>query len=115
MNTAATRPCTLVRIDRGGKASWPVWQELTIERSRAGLEVARQLGRKGRRKQQMTESKIKQPRSCSPAEFPQGTWPATSGSPCLPYTGGFLPPPIFSVLYCPFSDGTPFRPMQVSR
>jgi DNA invertase Pin-like site-specific DNA recombinase len=33
--------------------------DLTIERTRAGLEVARQLGRKGGRKRQMTESKIK--------------------------------------------------------
>jgi DNA invertase Pin-like site-specific DNA recombinase len=34
-------------------------RELTIERTRAGLEVARQLGRKGGRKRQMTESKIR--------------------------------------------------------
>ncbi len=34
-------------------------RELTIERTRAGIEVARQLGRKGGRKRQMTESKIK--------------------------------------------------------
>lgn len=34
-------------------------RELTIERTRAGLEVARQLGRMGGRKRQMTESKIK--------------------------------------------------------
>jgi len=34
-------------------------RELTIERTRAGLEVARQLGRKGGRKRKMTESKIK--------------------------------------------------------
>jgi DNA invertase Pin-like site-specific DNA recombinase len=34
-------------------------RELTIERTRAGLEVARRLGRKGGRKRQMTESKIK--------------------------------------------------------
>jgi DNA invertase Pin-like site-specific DNA recombinase len=33
-------------------------RELTIERTRAGLEVARQLGRKGGRKRQMTDSKI---------------------------------------------------------
>ena len=33
-------------------------RELTVERTRAGLEVARQLGRKGGRKRQMTESKI---------------------------------------------------------
>lgn len=34
-------------------------REFTIERTRAGLEAARQLGRKGGRKRQMTESKIK--------------------------------------------------------
>jgi DNA invertase Pin-like site-specific DNA recombinase len=34
-------------------------RELTIERTRAGLEVARQLGRKGDRKRRMTDSKIK--------------------------------------------------------
>ncbi len=33
-------------------------RELTIERTRAGLEVARQLGRKGGRKRHMTDSKI---------------------------------------------------------
>lgn len=34
-------------------------RELIVERTRAGLEVARQLGRKGSRKRQMTDSKIK--------------------------------------------------------
>lgn len=33
-------------------------RELTIERTRAGLEVARQLGRRGGRKPKMTESKV---------------------------------------------------------
>jgi DNA invertase Pin-like site-specific DNA recombinase len=33
-------------------------RELTVERTRAGLEVARQLGRKGGRKPKMTNSKI---------------------------------------------------------
>ena len=33
-------------------------RELTVERTRAGLEVARQLGRKDGRRRQMTESKI---------------------------------------------------------
>lgn len=33
-------------------------RELTAERTRAGLEIARQLGRKGGRKRQMTDSKI---------------------------------------------------------
>jgi DNA invertase Pin-like site-specific DNA recombinase len=33
--------------------------ELTVERTRAGLEAARQLGRKGGRKPKMTANKIK--------------------------------------------------------
>jgi DNA invertase Pin-like site-specific DNA recombinase len=33
-------------------------RELTIERTRAGLEIARKLGRTGGRKRQMTESKV---------------------------------------------------------
>lgn len=33
-------------------------RELTVERTRAGLEIARKLGRKGGRKRRMTESKI---------------------------------------------------------
>lgn len=33
-------------------------RELTVERTRAGLETARKLGRKGGRKRQMTDSKI---------------------------------------------------------
>lgn len=33
-------------------------RELTVERTRAGLEIARQLGRKGGRKRRMTDSKI---------------------------------------------------------
>jgi DNA invertase Pin-like site-specific DNA recombinase len=42
-------------------------RELTIERTRAGLEVARQLGRKGGRKRQMTESKIKSAKKLLPS------------------------------------------------
>lgn len=37
-------------------------RELTVERTRAGLEVARQLGRKGGRKRLMTNSKIESAR-----------------------------------------------------
>jgi DNA invertase Pin-like site-specific DNA recombinase len=33
--------------------------EITVERTRAGLAIARQLGRTGSRKRQMTDSKIK--------------------------------------------------------
>ncbi|MDS4031361.1 MAG: recombinase family protein [Candidatus Competibacter sp.] len=38
-------------------------RELTVERTRAGLEVARRLGRKGGRKPKMTESKIESART----------------------------------------------------
>jgi DNA invertase Pin-like site-specific DNA recombinase len=34
-------------------------RDLTVERTRAGSELARQLGRKGGRKRQMTDSKVK--------------------------------------------------------
>ena len=37
-------------------------RELTRERTRAGLEVAHQLGRKGGRKRKMTDSKIESAR-----------------------------------------------------
>lgn len=37
-------------------------RELTVERTRAGLGVARQLGRRGGRKRQMTDSKIESAR-----------------------------------------------------
>ena len=48
-----------------------------------------------------------QPKSCSPAEYPHDMWPAISASLSLPSTVGFPPPATLSVLYCPFSDGTP--------
>jgi DNA invertase Pin-like site-specific DNA recombinase len=38
-------------------------RELVIEMTRAGLEVARQVGRTGGRKRKMTESKIESARS----------------------------------------------------
>lgn len=38
-------------------------RELTVERTRAGLEVAKQLGRKGGRKPKMTDSKIESAKS----------------------------------------------------
>jgi DNA invertase Pin-like site-specific DNA recombinase len=41
-------------------------RELTVERTRAGLEVAKQLGRKGGRKPKMTDSKIESAKSCWP-------------------------------------------------
>src|SRR5260370_35372298 len=52
--------CTLPQCDH---VNPEMERELTIERTRVGLEVARQLGRKGGRKWQMTESKIKSDRN----------------------------------------------------
>ena len=63
-------------------------RELTVERTRAGLEVARQLGRKGGRRRQMTESKIESAKKLlagvvrrNPRNFRQpSSSPATSAS-----------------------------------
>lgn len=44
--------------------------ELTVERTRAGLEVARQLGRKGGRKPKMTDSKIESARKLLASGMP---------------------------------------------
>ena len=83
-------------------------RELTIERTRAGLEVARKLGRKGGRKRQMTDNKIKSAKSYLRAEYRPAMWPATSAFLCQPCTGGFLLPPWPNVRYGPFSEGGPF-------
>ena len=45
------------KLNRLGR-SVKMERELIVERTRAGLDVARQLGRKGGRKRQMTDSKI---------------------------------------------------------
>lgn len=45
-------------------------RELTIERTRAGLEIARQLGRKGGRKRQMTPSKVESARKLLANDIP---------------------------------------------
>lgn len=45
-------------------------RELTGERTRAGLEVARQLGRKGGRKRKMTDSKIESARKLLASGMP---------------------------------------------
>ncbi len=50
-------------------------RELTVERTRAGLEVARQLGRKGGRKRQMTDSKIESAKKLLANGIPLVTWP----------------------------------------
>ena len=55
-------------------------RELTIERTGAGLEVARQLGRKGGRKRQMTDSKIKSAKELLASGVPPRDVAATSVS-----------------------------------
>ena len=45
-------------------------RELIVERTRAGLEIARQLGRTGGRKRQMTDSKIKAAKKLLASGFP---------------------------------------------
>ncbi len=45
-------------------------RDLIVERTRAGLEVARQLGRKGGRKPKMTESKIESARKLLASGMP---------------------------------------------
>jgi DNA invertase Pin-like site-specific DNA recombinase len=82
-------------------------RELTIERTRAGLEVARQLGRKGGRKRQMTDSKVKSAKKLLASGVPPRDVASNLGVSVSTLIGGFLPPPTLSVLYCPFSDGTP--------
>ena len=44
-------------------------RELTVERTRAGLEVAKQLGRKGGRKPKMTDSKIESAKKLLAVDF----------------------------------------------
>ena len=48
-------------------------RELTVERTRTVLDVARQLGRKGGRKSQMTQSKIKSAKKLLASGIPPPT------------------------------------------
>jgi DNA invertase Pin-like site-specific DNA recombinase len=82
-------------------------RELTIERTRADLEVARKLGRKGGRKPQMTESKIKPAKKLLASGVPPRDVASTSASPSQPYIGGFQHPASPNVRYGPFSEATP--------
>ncbi len=45
-------------------------QELTIERTRAGLETDRRLGRRGGHKRQMTDSKVKSAKKLLSGDIP---------------------------------------------
>jgi DNA invertase Pin-like site-specific DNA recombinase len=58
-------------------------RELTIERTRASLEVARQLGKKGGRKRQMTDSKIKSAKKLLASGAPLRDVAGNHECPCL--------------------------------
>ncbi len=58
-------------------------RELIVERTRAGLEAARQLGRTGGRKRQMTETKVNAAKKLLASGVRHATWPATSAFPSL--------------------------------
>ena len=61
--TVVTHPKDVGKVigsgGRTARAIRIIMRELIVERTRAGLEVARQLGRMGGRKRLMTESKVK--------------------------------------------------------
>jgi DNA invertase Pin-like site-specific DNA recombinase len=73
-------------------------RELTVERTRAGLEVARQLGRKGGRKPKMPDGKVESAKKLLASGVPPRTWPGTSACPFLRSTAGCLPLRTLSVL-----------------
>jgi hypothetical protein len=84
-------------------------RELTIERTRAGLEVARNLGRKGGRKRQMTDSKIKSPKKLLASGVPPhdvAEQPRSLRADPLPLDSGFHDGLTYDST---FSEGPPFH------
>jgi DNA invertase Pin-like site-specific DNA recombinase len=83
-------------------------RELTIERTREGLEVARKLGRKGGRKRQMTDSKIKSAKKLLSSGMPPRDVASTLGV-SVPTLYRWIPASTaqHNVRYRPFSEGTP--------
>jgi hypothetical protein len=63
----------------------------------------------------MTDSKIKSAKKLLASGVPPRDVASNSESPCRPFIGGFRPPSTLSVLYCPFSDGTPVTLMHEPR
>ncbi len=75
-------------------------RELTVERTRAGLEVAKQLGRKGGRKPKMTDSKIESAKKLLASGVPPKDVAKNLGvSMFRRCTAGCQPPRTLSVLY----------------
>ena len=74
-------------------------RELTVERTRAGLEVAKQLGRKGGRKPKMTDSKIESAKKLLASGVPPKDVAKNLGVSIPTCTAGCQPPRTLSVLY----------------
>lgn len=82
-------------------------RELIVERTRAGLEVAKQLGRKGGRKPKMTDSKIESAKKLLASGVPPKDVARTLACRFRRSTTGCQPPRTLSVLYFPFSETPP--------
>jgi DNA invertase Pin-like site-specific DNA recombinase len=65
-------------------------RELTVERTKAGLEVARSLVRVGGRKRRMTDSKIESAKHLLASGYRLRMWQRILGCRCRRFTGGFL-------------------------
>jgi DNA invertase Pin-like site-specific DNA recombinase len=85
-------------------------RDLIVERTRAGLDVARQLGRKGGRKPKMTDSKIESAKKLLASGVPPRMWLRILACRFLRYTAGSLPLRMLSVRFFPFSEATPSSP-----
>jgi DNA invertase Pin-like site-specific DNA recombinase len=85
----------------------PKWSELTVERTRAGLEVAKQLGRKGGRKPKMTDSKIESAKKLLASGVPPKDVAKNLGV-SIPTLYRCASPRTLSVLYFPFSGDDPW-------
>ena len=82
-------------------------RELIVERTRAGLDVAKQLGRKGGRKPQMTDSKIESAKKLLANGVPPKDVARTSVCPFRRCTAGCQPQRTLSVRFFPVSETAP--------
>ena len=82
-------------------------RELIVERTRAGLDVAKQLGRKGGRKPKMTDSKIESAKKLLANGVPPKDVARISVCPFRRCTAGCQPQRTLSVRFCPFSLSSP--------
>ncbi len=82
-------------------------RELIVERIRAGLDIARQLGRKGGRNPKMTDSRIESAKKLLASGVPPKNVAKNLACPFLRCTAGRQPLRWLSVRFFPFSESTP--------